>query len=202
MPRHCAGILFCRTVPDDRQSVLSLQEPADRRAVIVGRANSYLKPIFYVIIFSSFDIIALVIQAVGGAGAARAEEQGTNTTHSTHTLVSLHLALLTVRKRVSLFRRQGTSSSQLWPFCFGTAQKRIRCVKAYQHHFQKRNPFDFLLLQSSSLMAQLSSVRYTVWSNLRKAGGDILLQQNRGSMGSTLSRWLRAWVFGLSAIQE
>jgi len=44
---------------------------------------------FYVIIFSSFDILALVIQAVGGSGAARAEEQGTNTTNSTHTLVGL-----------------------------------------------------------------------------------------------------------------
>ena len=43
---------------------------------------------FYVIIFSSFDIISLVIQAIGGAGAARAEEQGTSTASSTHILVS------------------------------------------------------------------------------------------------------------------
>jgi len=42
---------------------------------------------YYVIIFSSFDVLALVIQAVGGAGAARAEERGTNTINSTHILV-------------------------------------------------------------------------------------------------------------------
>ena len=53
-------------------------------ATIVGRANSILKPMWYIMIFSSFDILALVIQAVGGAGAATAEQNGTSTTTSTH----------------------------------------------------------------------------------------------------------------------
>lgn len=38
-------------------------------------------------LFSSFDIVALVIQAIGGAGAAEAEQKGTNTTNSTHIMV-------------------------------------------------------------------------------------------------------------------
>jgi hypothetical protein len=38
-------------------------------------------------IFSSFDIIALVIQAIGGSGAAKAEQQGTSTIASTHIMV-------------------------------------------------------------------------------------------------------------------
>jgi hypothetical protein len=42
---------------------------------------------YYIIIFSTFDIVALVIQAVGGAGAAQAEQNGTDTTTSTHIMV-------------------------------------------------------------------------------------------------------------------
>jgi hypothetical protein len=42
---------------------------------------------YYVIIFSTFDIISLVIQAVGGAGASKAEQKGTSTTASTHIMV-------------------------------------------------------------------------------------------------------------------
>jgi RTA1 like protein len=57
------------------------------RAAIVGRANSYLKPMFYIIIFSTCDVIALTIQAIGGSGAAQGEEQGTSTASSTHILV-------------------------------------------------------------------------------------------------------------------
>jgi hypothetical protein len=56
-------------------------------AVIVGKANALLKPMFYVIIFSSFDFIALVVQAVGGAGASEAEQKGTDTRPSTHIMV-------------------------------------------------------------------------------------------------------------------
>ena len=42
---------------------------------------------FYVIIFSSFDLIALVVQAIGGAGAAQGEQKGTSTETSTHIMV-------------------------------------------------------------------------------------------------------------------
>src|SRR5947207_12407612 len=57
------------------------------RAVIVGKANSYLKPKYYIMIFSTFDIISLVIQAVGGAGASQADQKGTDTTTPTHIMV-------------------------------------------------------------------------------------------------------------------
>lgn len=53
-------------------------------AVIVGRANSLLKPMYYIIIFSAFDIAALTIQAIGGAGASKAQQEGTDPTPSTH----------------------------------------------------------------------------------------------------------------------
>jgi hypothetical protein len=59
----------------------------DHRAVIVGRANTHLKPIYYVIIFSSFDIIALIVQADGGTGAARALSEGKTTDGPTHIMV-------------------------------------------------------------------------------------------------------------------
>ena len=42
---------------------------------------------FYVIIFSCIDIISLIVRAIGGAGAAKNEEQGTSFTHSDHILV-------------------------------------------------------------------------------------------------------------------
>ena len=55
-------------------------------ANIAGRANSFLRPMFYVIIFSAFDVAALTIQAIGGAGASQAEQQGTNPWPATHTM--------------------------------------------------------------------------------------------------------------------
>jgi RTA1 like protein len=54
---------------------------------MVGKTNSLLKPIYYIVIFSCFDIIALALQAVGGAGAAKAQEDGTSTTKATHLMV-------------------------------------------------------------------------------------------------------------------
>jgi hypothetical protein len=61
---------------------------ADYRAVIVGRENTHLKPIYYIIIFSSFDIIALVVQAIGGTGAAQAQSEGKETDTPTHIMVN------------------------------------------------------------------------------------------------------------------
>ena len=55
--------------------------------MIVGRANSLLKPMYYIIIFSAFDIVSLTVQALGGAGAAKAQEQGTSTVTATHLMV-------------------------------------------------------------------------------------------------------------------
>jgi hypothetical protein len=60
---------------------------ANESANIVGRANSFLRPMFYVIIFSTFDLIALIVQAIGGAGAAQGEQKGTSTDTSTHIMV-------------------------------------------------------------------------------------------------------------------
>jgi hypothetical protein len=42
---------------------------------------------YYIIIFSSFDVVALTVQAIGGAGAAQAQIKGTDTTPSTHIMV-------------------------------------------------------------------------------------------------------------------
>jgi RTA1 like protein len=92
------------------------------RAVLVGRENSPLRPAWYIMIFSSFDIIALVIQAIGGSGAAQAEQQGTSTIASTHIMV-FHRPLMIIplifqincrdRKQVSSFKHLGTLSSLL-----------------------------------------------------------------------------------------
>lgn len=68
---------------------LSLRRFADRRAVIVGPANSFLKPLYYVVIFSTFDVLALVIQSVGGGSAAVKYHRGESTETATHTLVPL-----------------------------------------------------------------------------------------------------------------
>lgn len=59
----------------------------DDRAVIVGRANSHLKPMYYIIIFTTFDITALVVQAIGGNGAAKAQSDGKATDTPTHIMV-------------------------------------------------------------------------------------------------------------------
>jgi hypothetical protein len=87
LPHHLSGLLFRRALFDYWQSVHSFQMFVDCSAVIVGKANSFLKPMYYIIIFSTFDIISLIIQAVGGAGASMAEQNGTDTTPSTHIMV-------------------------------------------------------------------------------------------------------------------
>ena len=56
--------------------------------MIVGRANSLLKPTYYLVIFSSFDLVALTVQAVGGTEAAKAQVQGTSTVAATNLMVS------------------------------------------------------------------------------------------------------------------
>ena len=48
---------------------------------------------YYIIIFSTFDTIALIVQAVGGAGASQAEQKGTDTKPSTHIMVPFHPSL-------------------------------------------------------------------------------------------------------------
>jgi RTA1 like protein len=60
---------------------------------MVGRENSLMKPVYYLIIFSFFDAIALVIQAVGGAGAAIAQQNGTSTEKSTNIMVNILIQL-------------------------------------------------------------------------------------------------------------
>jgi hypothetical protein len=60
-------------------------------------------------IFSSFDVVALIVQAVGGSGAASAEEKGTSPTNSTHILVSpSKLTNTKFRKEVFPSKPRGT----------------------------------------------------------------------------------------------
>lgn len=56
---------------------------------MVGRENSFFKPIHFILIFSSFDVAALAVQAFGGAGAAQAQAQGTDPAASTRIIVCL-----------------------------------------------------------------------------------------------------------------
>jgi RTA1 like protein len=62
---------------------------SNHRSIIVGTVNSILKPMQYIIIFSCFDVVALAIQAFGGAKAAKAQTDGTSTTSATHFMVRL-----------------------------------------------------------------------------------------------------------------
>jgi len=55
---------------------------------IVGRSSSILSPRMYVIIFSTADVVSLVIQAIGGGSASVASNRGTNTTPGTNTMVA------------------------------------------------------------------------------------------------------------------
>lgn len=61
---------------------------------MVGRINSFLKPISYIIIFTCFDIVALTVQALGGGEAAKAQLAGTSTTRATRFMVFLSSACL------------------------------------------------------------------------------------------------------------
>jgi len=60
--------------------------------IIVGKVNSVLKPMQYIIIFSTFDVVALTVQALGGAKAAKAQADGTSPTTATHLMVSSNFA--------------------------------------------------------------------------------------------------------------
>jgi hypothetical protein len=84
----CPSFLLCCIVLDNRNPVpLSSLNAANVSATVVGRANSLLKPMHYIIVFSFFDVVALAIQSVGGAGAAKAQENGTSTVTPTHLMV-------------------------------------------------------------------------------------------------------------------
>jgi len=73
---------------------------ANLRSIIVGTANSILKPMQYIIIFSCFDILALTIQAFGGAKAAKAQQDGTSTTSATEFMVRIsHSHLLICHRK-------------------------------------------------------------------------------------------------------
>jgi len=87
LSHHLSRILLGCSIHNYWEYVISVHSEANGRAVIVGRANSLLKPMYYIIIFSTFDIISLIIQAIGGAGASEAEQKGTSTTNPTHIMV-------------------------------------------------------------------------------------------------------------------
>lgn len=88
LSHYISRILLCRIIFDYRQLVCKPRNDTHPRAVIVGPINSFLKPMFYIIIFSTFDILALIIQAIGGAGASQAEIDGRSTLGPTHIMVS------------------------------------------------------------------------------------------------------------------
>ena len=54
---------------------------------MVGKVNSLLKPMHFIVIFSAFDVVALTVQALGGAKAAKAQADGTSTVTATHLMV-------------------------------------------------------------------------------------------------------------------
>jgi hypothetical protein len=60
----------------------------------------------YIIIFSCFDIVALAIQAFGGAKAAKAQEDGTSTTSATHFMVRLSTASKVINRKSELSFRE------------------------------------------------------------------------------------------------
>jgi len=55
---------------------------------IVGRSSSILSPRMYVIIFSTADVVSLVVQAIGGGSASVASNRGTNTKPGTDIMVA------------------------------------------------------------------------------------------------------------------
>ncbi|KAI0692783.1 RTA1-domain-containing protein [Cytidiella melzeri] len=65
----------------------------------MGPQYSRLSAMWYTIVFCSCDIIALVIQAVGGASASRAVHQGTNPNHGGNIMlagIAFQLAAITI----------------------------------------------------------------------------------------------------------
>jgi RTA1 like protein len=74
----------------------------NKSAIIAGKANSSLKPIYYILIFSSIDLIALIIQSIGGAQAAVAMKSGTAATAASH--ITVYLLLFKVNRHWSGIR--------------------------------------------------------------------------------------------------
>jgi len=68
---------------------------------MVRHVYSGLKPLHYILLFSCFDVVALAIQAVGGAEAAKAQIQGSSTTTATHLMVPPPLAPLSLSILIS-----------------------------------------------------------------------------------------------------
>jgi len=89
MPHHLTSALLRWSVRHDWKSVTS-QSPFTNSdsARIAGPRNTLLKPLWYFVIFSSLDLAALVIQAIGGSRASLAEQNGNNTTPATHIMVT------------------------------------------------------------------------------------------------------------------
>ena len=110
LSHYISRILFCGIIFDYRQLVCKPRNDTNPRAVIVGPINSFLKPMFYIIIFSTFDVLALIIQAIGGAGASQAEVDGTSTIGPTHIMVCESVYQSYNRKQVFVSKQQATSS--------------------------------------------------------------------------------------------
>ena len=70
-----------------------------------------LKPVYYIIIFSSIDVIALAIQSLGGAQAATAMKNGTDAANAGHITVFSSFRLF-ANSRIGI----GDSRSNMWQF--------------------------------------------------------------------------------------
>jgi len=123
--------------------------------MIVGRANSLLKPTYYLVIFSSFDLLALTVQAVGGAEAAKAQVKGTSTVAATNLVVSsIAFLLLSIRKLESLSKPAATWCSLRQQSCYGIAHVAVVVNLEFQRRIPKLESSRFMLRQSLSPMRQ------------------------------------------------
>src|SRR5579859_6060699 len=101
----CPGFLFRRTLSCHRHTVAPPETTTlNLSSTMVGKANSILKPLHFILIFTCFDIAALTVQALGGAKAAAAQANGTSTTSATRLMVQRPTPRLTGRKSGYAFK--------------------------------------------------------------------------------------------------
>ena len=149
---------------------------------IVGRKNSPLKPLYYVLIFCTLDLTAIIIQSCGGASGAAAYNEGRSTQTATNTIVGLFFGFLTLRLQVLPFKLSVMSSFQSRRFFYGNELVVIVVQKAFLPHFRKRKHSKFSLRLLWSQMFAFLFVRSTVSLNFLKDGGVISLLRNHGRM--------------------
>ena len=93
----------------------------------------------YIILFSCFDILALTIQALGGAKAAKAQQDGTSTTSATEFMVRIsHSHVLIYRRKWELsFKELGIWYSLPPQPYYGTELEKTVARKGVPPRFPK-----------------------------------------------------------------